>query len=203
MFNGIKNKKTLFIGGSSILLLLCLSLSILYTCSRNIRSSHSPSIANRHEFIDKNKYDILARDWNRGVNNINLGDSFRLPVGDPEKLIAKLNRIFAKFVKKNREAELHKMEEIAIKYKYSFPAFYKKFLEQYLVEKQVHFDVNESSIDVKKKILSFTKTQMLDTKTIKIIASVTDPCLFFKIYKQQLWKDGLSRNIDSCDDLHI
>jgi hypothetical protein len=150
---------------------------------------------------ERNNYDILVEDWNRGVVNNKLGKFYYLPDTDSKGVIKKLNN-FSKSFSKCRSQELqNELKTITQGKKYSFFVFYADLLKTYCVSDKVNFNPTQSSDQIRALIKKLTKQDRINTKAIAIIASLNDPCLYLYIFQNALYEQGMSKNIQSCKDI--
>ncbi|MEA3332186.1 MAG: hypothetical protein U9Q58_01125, partial [Pseudomonadota bacterium] len=153
--------------------------------------------------VAPDKYEVLVEVWNKRVNSANLGEEFYLKQLDPEDTVNRLNNFFEPFFAQFTQ-EI-KDEFIALQHedKYSLFILYNNFLHRYNDHQKKTISTNMSGVEVKELLYKLTKNDTLDNKTIQIVAAIQNPCLFLKIFKRDLYRQGLDSRIKTCSDLKI
>ena len=152
---------------------------------------------------DITKYDIFVENWNKYVVNAKLGKSFYLPDKDPEGVITILNGIIAPFFKCSDPFFKTELANITQGEKYSFFSFYGDFITSHCIDTELIFNSKQDSTSIKNYIAQITKIDKINTKALITIASMNAPCFYFKNYRDDLYKRGMTRNIKSCEDIKI
>jgi len=194
----IENIKKLIV--VSICFVNCVIIAGFYVRGCN---SVSDVKVDRKPPVNPQKYNILAEQWNQSVIYADLGSSYYLPRSDPEGTIKALNAFVRPFYEFSTPEIVKELQEITKGRQYSFFVFYLEFLERHRVNDHVSFTVEQNSPDIKKVINRLTKQDAINAKGIKIIASMNNPCVYLKMFKDELHKKGVTRNLESCDDFII
>ena len=149
------------------------------------------------------KYDVLAEVWNKFVSQVELGEKFYLIQSDPDETVKRLNSLLKPFfssIPKNVGLEFQKLR---LEEEYSFFNYYHDFLSHYAAQDKHNISINMSSLEIKDHIYDLTKKNDIDKKTIQIVASMHDHCIFFKTNKLDLYKKGLDRRITNCQNISL
>ncbi len=149
------------------------------------------------------KYNILVGQWNKSVIHAGLSSSYYLSLSDPEGTVKILNTFIRPFYEFLTPGLMKELQDITEGKKYSFFIFYLEFLERHRINDRVSFSIEQSSPDIKKVINGLTKQDTLNVRGIKIIASMNNPCVYLKMFQDELYKKGVTRNLESCDDFII
>ena len=153
--------------------------------------------------VNPKKYDILVEDWNCSVIYADLSNTYYLPESEPEDTVKILNtlvRPFFQFATPELMAELQKITQGK---EYSFFVFYSNFIKKHRIQKNISFNTKQKSTEIKEVLYRLTKENTINIDLVKIIASFDKPCLFLEIFKDELHRRGMSRNIKSCKNLKV
>jgi hypothetical protein len=149
------------------------------------------------------KYDILITNWNRYVNQTDLGNSFYLQKSSPEDTVRKLNIILEPFFRKITAETQAEFKMIELADKNSLFRFYHDFLIKYTGQEQIKLSTEDSSLEIKSIIYRLTKRDDLDKKTLKIVGSLHSVCTYLDAYQSELYEKGMGRWISYCSDVQV
>ena len=186
--------------GIIILIVLVCVTGLAFVVKGCIDNPRAPDVPPRP---DVTKYDILVEDWNRAVVNAKLNKFFYLPDTNPEGVISRLNAIIAPFYQCSDPGLKSELKKILDVKKHSFVSFYADFLNSHCVTTRLTFNSSQSSSEIRSLVGQITKQNRINTKMISIVASMNDPCFYINAYRNDLYEKGMSRNIESCEDLNI
>jgi len=199
--NNIKKYKKIFV---ILFGLLCFSiifalvyLGCIYS-HKNMTRKQATEIS-----LQPFKYDIFVGQWNHLVNNLELSNKAYLTKSDPNLIINELNnhiRSFNPQFSKNIENEFIKFKK---KNTYSLFTLYYDFLIKYRIKDKMILTTKMSSLEIKSILYKLTETDSIDEEILKIIFSMDNICNFFNFYKENLYKNGLSRRVKGYNDSYV
>lgn len=153
---------------------------------------------------DQKKWNLLIERWNKSVRNNGFDSPYLLTYSELEGSSELLNRIL-KPVRLGIDDKINiELSKISKDSQNVFFLEYQKFMIDYYQPGTQKITIQQNFEQVRDFILKATKTQGIHkSETSRILLAMNSPCNYFKLYKKELHKKGMSKNFDSCLDLLI
>ena len=185
----------------ALIIFFLVPLTLLIVIKGCVNTNNAPISPGR--MYSDDKYDILVTNWNRYVNQADLGNNFYLEKSSPEDTIRKLNIILEPFFRRITAEIQAELNMIELADKNSLFRFYHDFLIKYTGQEQITLSTEHSSLEIKSIIYRLTKRDDLDKKTLKIVGSLHSVCIYLDAYQSELYEKGMGRWISSCSDVKV
>jgi len=163
-------------------------------------NSSSNHVQVHTQFVSKPSFSSFVGAWNNKVRAYDLPKSHLLSSTDNQKLLRQLKGYIDHFSLPVPTVLVTELNDLSQTYPNSLWAYYQRFLATYVGKRTLPASAWEgvhNSEDLRHLIEKTTENKNYDA-SIKLLLAVDDPCVYFDIYKSELWKRGLSRNNTSC-----
>jgi len=152
------------------------------------------------ESVTQSSFTEFVGTWNDKVRVYGLSEKHLLSSSDDKEALEKLQSYIGRLTSPLSASTSQELETISARYQKSIWKFYKDFLFLHLSKKNTH-DIKwselSSSDELAQLVQRITVNKDYD-ESIKLILASHNPCVYFLIYKYDLWKHGLSKNFNKC-----
>jgi len=197
----VNKKKT-----SKIMMVVILAL-VLGGAVLLINNFHTPSMTQSTPISTYKEptYTYFVSGWNDKVRAFDLAEGHLLSSTDNKVMLSELKKYIGYFSSGLSKETTDELDGISQAYPHSIWAMYREFLITH-VGKHALSNIDWSTIDSSEKMYQVVQSVTRSTdgisnvdESIKLILAASDPCVYFSIYKTDLWKHGLSKNFRHCD----
>jgi len=146
-------------------------------------------------------FSYFVSGWNDKVRAFNLPDSLLLASTDNKTMLRQLKKYINNYALDNLDNRNNEWTKMAEKYPSSIFKFYQEFRLVHVGKKRINTNdwLNLNHSNDLFHLLQKTTANQDNDESIKLVLASNDPCVFFALYKYELWKRGLSKNMDSCN----